>query len=278
MILIVGKGGQLGTAFKRLYREDAENLGQDRLDLVYRGDIRPALDRLAPARLVNAAAHTQVDRAEEEEGYAYAVNAAAVEEMAAWAADHDVPFVTFSTDYVFDGRSDRPYLESDPPAPRSAYGRTKLAGERMALAVNPATLVVRTSWLVSGTHPNFLASILRQARRGPLRVVDDQRGRPTVVDDLAAMTDRAWRSGASGVLHVANTGEATWYEFARAAVAEAGLDPDLVSPCASAEFPTAAERPRYSVLGSERLPTLGIEPPHWQESLPAVVKELLEWI
>jgi len=195
--------------------------------------------------------------------------------MAAYAANAGISFVTFSTDYVFSGDADEPYLESSPPNPMSAYGRSKLVGERAALETNPDALVIRTSWLVSGTHPNFVATMLRLARDREVRVVDDQQGCPTLADDLAAATLESLHAGAGGILHLTNGGITTWYEFAREAVSLAGIDPDRIVPCSTDEYPTPARRPAYSVLGSERRAALGIkELPAWRESLPAVVEGL----
>ncbi len=202
------------------------------------------------------------------------LNATAVGELAAAAARRTIPFVTFSTDYVFDGSAGEPYLESSPTAPINAYGRSKLAGERLALAAHPGTLIIRTSWVISGTHPNFVATMLRLARERELRVVDDQVGNPTVAADLATATLDALDRGVTGILHLTNTGSTTWYELARAAVEMAGGDVDRIGPCTTDEYPTAARRPRYSVLGSERRETLGIGAlPHWRDSLGEVVRQ-----
>jgi dTDP-4-dehydrorhamnose reductase len=177
---------------------------------------------------------------------------------------------------VFDGRAGRPYLESDETNPISAYGRSKLAGEQLALGANPAALVIRTSWLISGTHPNFVATMLRMAEEGrPSRVVNDQYGCPTVARDLARATLTAIEAEVSGVLHLTNQGPTTWFDLAQASIRSAGLDPDMVTACTTAEYPTAATRPAYSVLGSERASQLGLDLPEWIESLPDVVAELL---
>ena len=176
---------------------------------------------------------------------------------------------------MFAGDGDRPYLESDPIAPINAYGRSKAEGERFAQQTHPDALIVRTSWLVSGTHPNFVATMIRLARERDLSVVADQRGRPTVVDDLAAATLAALDRGATGILHLSNEGVTTWYELARAAVELAGIDPDRIRPISTDEYPTPAARPAYSVLGSQRLDELGLAPlPPWRDSLPAVVERL----
>lgn len=244
------------------------------IDLADKGTIRVALSDVNPDAIVNCAAYTNVDRAEHEEDLATRINSEAVGVMADWAADRRLPFLTFSTDYVFDGKASTPYLESSPTNPINAYGRSKLRGEK--LAVEAGGLVVRTSWVISGSHPNFVATMIRLATEGgPLKVVNDQRGCPTVCADLAATTHQALVAGMTGILHVTNQGATTWFELARRALAEAGLDPDALSPCMTADYPTDAPRPAYSVLGSERLESSGLTlPPNWIESLPALVSEI----
>jgi dTDP-4-dehydrorhamnose reductase len=273
-MLILGSTGQLGTAFCRL-RLDARAVDRAALDLTRLDRISAVLDELRPDALVNCAAYTRVDAAEDDEEAARAVNALAVGEMAAWAKRRSVPFLTFSTDYVFDGSLRRPYLEGDLPNPLGAYGRTKLEGERRALEAHPGALIVRTSWVISGTHPNFVATILRRSQEQTLRVVDDQHGCPTVVDDLARVSLQALERGVSGILHLTNAGPTTWYELARTAVTLGGGDPERIQPCTTADYPTRASRPAFSVLGSDRLTSSGVDPlPPWRESLPAVVAAL----
>lgn len=274
MIAVTGATGQLGTAFAALLPEarlltrrdlDLSDLTADALDAALEGvDV-----------LVNCAAYTAVDAAEEAEGSRTAidVNALGPARLATEASSRGTRLVTYSTDYVFPGTGTRPYVESDPTDPVNSYGRSKVLGERAVLATGGSELVIRTSWVISGTHPNFVATMLRLAREGrTVTVVDDQRGCPTVVDDLARATLEALDRGMSGLLHLTNEGETTWFELARTAVAEAGLDPELIQPCTTAEYPTPARRPAYSVLGSERdRPEL----PHWRDSLPALVRSQL---
>jgi len=274
VILVTGGTGQLGTAFRKVIPGarfvDVADFELTRADLLV-----AALAEMQPEAIVNCAAFTAVDRAEQEEDLATEVNGTAVGMMAAYAAVQEIPFLTFSSDYVFPGDATAPYVESSPAAPLNAYGRSKLAGEKAALGICPSALVVRTSWLVSGTHPNFVATMLRLAAEREVRVVDDQWGCPTMVDDLAPAAWAALRSGGSGLLHLTNTGETTWYRFARAAVARAGLDPGRIVPCTTAEYPTPARRPAYAVLGTERRAPLGLpDLPPWEESLPAVVEGL----
>ena len=275
MIVVLGAGGQLGTAFRSVY-PDARFVDRAGLDLTDTGAIADRLAALSPTALVNCAAYTAVDRAETEQGMAHLVNAEAVAALARFAADTGIPLVTYSTDYVFPGDGTTPYVESDPTDPVNAYGRSKLAGEVAALDLHPGTLVIRTSWVLSGTHPNFVATMLRLARRGePWRVVDDQVGCPTVAGDLAAATAEAVDAGVTGILHLTNTGSTTWFELARAALDLAGHDPGLVEPCATTDYPTPARRPAYSVLGSERAGSAGVTAlPRWQDSLRDVVAAL----
>ncbi len=274
-VLVTGASGQVGTALRDVLPE-ATFLTHRDLDLSDIASIPGILAAHRPSAVINCAAYTDVDLAEEEEGLATVINGDAVGSLAAACADLSVPFVTFSTDYVFDGRATVPYVESDPVGPVGAYGRSKLRGELLALERYPETLVVRTSWVISATHDNFVSTMLRLARRGPLKVVDDQHGRPTIAADLAAATVVALEAGLHGIVHLANQGETTWYELATAAVQLAGLDPALVDPCTTDEFPTAAIRPASSVLGTERAdgPLL----PPWRSSLPSLVADQMQRI
>lgn len=276
MILIVGRGGQLGTSFSSLLGPGGTTLGIDDLDLQDFSSIRPVLDRFRPDALINCAGHTAVDLAEQQSELAYLLNAEAVGEMARWAWDRSIPFVNFSSDYVFDGTKRTPYLESDVPNPINTYGNSKLAGETRGFEGHPEMLLVRSSWIVSGSSPNFVATVLRRAREGPIRVVDDQIGVPNIADDVAVATLEALDAGIGGILHLASAPPATWFEFARLGLELADMDPALVQPISTAEYGVGAMRPAYGVLASER--NTGIELPPWRQSLPAVVKELLTWI
>ncbi len=272
--LVLGASGQLGTAFSRL-APDATLVTRAELDLAVAtgAEIRNLLAERSPSLVVNCAAYTAVDKAEEDEALATQVNGHAVGLLAQAAGKVGLPFVSYSTDYVFAGNATRPYVESDPTSPVNAYGRSKLVGEEAAFSANPNALIVRTSWVLSSTHRNFVTAILGRAVKGEtLSVVNDQRGCPTVVDDLAAATLAAVEKGASGLLHLTNQGETTWFDLARTAVDMAGLDDDLVSPCPTSDYPTPAQRPAYSVLGSERVEKLGVTPlPRWVDSLESVV-------
>lgn len=274
-MLVTGGSGQLGTAFRKLLPH-ADYPTSAELDLSKPERVFEAVSRMSPDAIINCAGYTAVDAAETDEDTALSVNGESVGELARFCAAAGIPFVTYSTDYVFAGTASMPYVESDPTDPINAYGRTKRRGEVLALDY-PSSLVIRTSWVISGTHSNFVATMLRLVPERDLSVVDDQRGCPTVATDLAFASLAALRARASGLLHLTNQGETTWFELARYAVRLGGLDPARLARCSTADYPLPAPRPAYSVLGSERLDEIGIDPlPHWETSLPGVVAGLLE--
>ncbi len=261
MKLILGGSGQVGTALRRLLPE-AACPSHDELDLSDLGRLRQVVIALNPSLVINCAAYTAVDGAEADKDLATAVNGTAVGELAAAAAHLGIPLVTYSTDYVFAGERDEICTESTRPSPLNAYGGSKLIGEQLAMEYSGA-LVIRTSWLLSTTHPNFVTTILSKAATGPVAVVDDQWGRPTMVDDLATATLAAVHRGATGMLHLAAEPTTTWRGLAMEACRLSGIDPELVTACSSAELTRAAQRPRHAVLGSERLSPL----PDWRIGL-----------
>lgn len=250
-ILIIGSSGQVGTALAAQLGADAVGLTRSHLDLTEFQAIEAAVTSQAPRAVINCAAFTAVDRAESESELAAQINYQAVAEMARVTSDLGIPFVTYSTDYVFDGTATEPYVESDPTNPQSVYGQTKLLGEQAALAAHPGALIIRTSWVISRTHDNFVSTMLRLAAGNGAKVVDDQWGRPTSADDLATATLDALDAGLSGILHLSNTGEpTTWFRLARTAARLAGLDETKLEACTTGEFPRPAPRPAWSVLGS----------------------------
>jgi len=276
MIAITGAPGQLGTALAALLPE-AILLTRDDLDLSEPKEVSRTMDKVACSLLINCAAYTAVDNAESDDVTAMKVNGQAVGELAAWAASNQARFITYSTDYVFSGQEVGPYVESDPINPQSVYGHTKAAGEAAALAVNPQALVIRTSWLISGTHRNFVSTMIALARDQQVPVVDDQNGRPTIVKDLAQYTIDLLGTETTGILHAANQGTTTWFGLAQAAVELAGINPKQITPCSTAEFPRPAPRPKNSELGSEIETGISGLPP-WSDSLPEMVTDILEWI
>ena len=265
MIVILGGSGQLGTAFRRMW-PDAKAPSRSELDLFDLRRLREALPRMQPTTIVNCAAYTAVDQAEADEATASRVNGEAVGVLAEVASDLAIPFITFSTDYVFDGEDDQPYTETSEPRPINAYGRSKLLGERLALEYDGA-LVIRTSWLLSATHPNFITKVLGTAASGVTPVVKDQRGRPTLVEDLATATAAAMSHGLSGLLHLASPPTTTWFDLAREACDLAGLDSSNITPITSDELDLPAPRPRNSVLVSGR----GLLMPNWRNGFESIV-------
>lgn len=275
MIAILGAGGQVGTACARLLGDEAVALAREQLDITHHGAISDWMTKHRPDLVINCAAFTNVDDAEARREQARDVNATSVGHLARSAVAAGARFVTFSTDYVFDGAKLAPYVESDKPAPLNVYGATKLEGEELALEADPDALVVRTSWVLSASPGSFAGKIVQRASQGPLDVVADQRGRPTIANDLAQATLRAVETGATGILHLTNQGETTWFDLATQIVEFAGFDPRLVNPISTEQSGRHAARPRYSVLTSERLEVLALTPmSHYQQGLEAAVSEI----
>ena len=275
MIAVIGASGQLGSSIIDRLGARALPVPKEQLDLARPELISHWVEEQQTEAIINCGAYTAVDKAENDEETARLVNAVAVEELARATAQNDMRFITFSTDYVFDGTKSDPYVESDQPNPLSVYGRTKREGERRALQANPSILVIRTSWVLSGSHPNFAATMLRLLRQGPVDVVTDQRGKPTMASDLAAGVVQCLDEEVTGILHLTNDGAVSWFELAREIAELAGLDPELVRPTTSEYFERPAPRPANSVLESERLGRLGIDPlPHHLNTLPKVVERL----
>jgi len=289
--LLLGRSGQVGTELRHLAACESIDVvapDRDELDLT---DL-PAIDRVVAAEpwsaVINAAAYTNVDRAETEEALALAVNAEAPARLATETARRRIPLVHISTDYVFDGCKGAPYVEQDVAAPLNAYGRSKLAGERAVCAGNPRHVVVRTSWLYSPHGHNFVKTILRlAAERDRLTVVADQRGCPTAARDVArACLDIALRCASNpeqapyGTYHFAGGGEATWFEFASTIVAMAadrtGRSPPVV-PIRTADYPTPAIRPEDTRLDCTAIArTFGFAPPPWRQALAETIDRLME--
>jgi dTDP-4-dehydrorhamnose reductase len=282
-ILVLGRGGQLGSALPGALAAAGRVtvLGLPELDLADPAAIRAKVAELRPQVIINAAAYTAVDRAEEEPDVAFAVNATAPGVLAEEAGKLGALLVHFSTDYVFDGTKDAPYVEDDAPNPLGVYGRSKLAGEREVQASGCRHYTFRTSWVYAPGGRNFAAAILAAAREGkPLRVVNDQRGAPTSAAALALavariLEDPALRKQPSGLYHMSAAGEVTWHGFALEVLAAAGIDarPAAVS---SAEYGARVPRPRNSLLDNARLEaTFGLRLPHWREGFRALAQAML---
>lgn len=243
----------------------------------------PLLDRLRPSLVVNAAAHTAVDRAEQEPQAAFRANAEAPGVIAQWCAQFAVPLVHYSTDYVFDGQGGRPYREDDATAPLGVYGASKLAGEEAIRAAGGRHLIFRTAWVYASHSANFLRTMLRVgAERDLLRVVADQVGTPTPAALIADVTAQILQQdrALSGTWHLTANGETSWHGFAEAIFADAVAAGVLsraptVEAITTAEYPTPARRPAYSHLDVTRLEQdFGITLPGWQDGLKRVIAEL----
>lgn len=284
-ILVIGKGGQLARA---LAASSAGHLltfaGRPDVDLAIPGLAASAIADLRPSLVINAAAYTQVDHAEDERDLAFRVNAEAAGEIARAAAAVGAGIIHLSTDYVFDGNSVEPWAEDAPTNPLNVYGESKLAGEEAVRSANQRHMVVRTSWLVGPHGHNFVRTMLRlAAERDEISVVDDQFGRPTVVSDLGdalLAIGARWETVEAGTYHLAGGGEpASWADLADAVMDERRHhlgDAPTIRRVESSVHPTAAVRPRSSILDlAKSRATLGIELPDWQPSVAALVSDLL---
>ncbi len=274
--LVIGAGGMLSTDLcSELHARGEEVVAytQADLDIVDQPAVDAAVRDTKPAIIVNCAAYTQVDAAEDHEAIANAVNGSAVGFLAVAANSVDALLVQVSTDFVFDGTKRTPWEINDPTNPLSVYGSSKLLGEFAAKHAQKH-VIVRTSWLFGVHGPNFVEAIRNQIRKGvsPLRVVDDQRGRPTYTPHLAQAIIRLARLAqdspdARGLFHYADQDGCTWYEFAKAIVEEIGATTE-VRPVSTDEFPRPARRPAYSVLSTERYGRItGVQPESWREGL-----------
>jgi dTDP-4-dehydrorhamnose reductase len=265
--LITGAGGMAGTDLRdalALRDEPVVALTKSDLDITDSRCVSACVADARPDVIVNCAAYTKVDLAESEESAANAINGSAVELLATAANEAGALLVQISTDFVFDGSKREPYEVNDQPHPLSAYGRSKHLGE-VAATHAEKHIIVRTSWLFGLHGPNFVEAIRRQVALGktPLRVVNDQRGRPTYTPHLAEAVIRIVNNGARGVIHYADAEECTWFDFARA------IAPDVeIVPVTTEEFTRPATRPPYSVLSTERYERLtGVRPASWREGL-----------
>jgi dTDP-4-dehydrorhamnose reductase len=285
-VLVAGHAGQLARAAAAAFAaagHDVKALGRPALDLTDRATIEAALAS-RPQLVINAAAYTAVDRAEDEPALARAVNAAGAGWLAEAAAAQGAALIHLSTDYVFDGAKGAPYVETDAPNPLGIYGATKLEGERLVMAAHPGAAVIRTAWVCSAEGGNFVKTMLRLAReRAELRVVADQLGAPTFADDLAqAMLHMAPRLAAredGGLFHLTGAPHTTWHGFAEAILegaARRGHPRPRLAAISTAEYPTKARRPADARLDCARIGAVhGIAPADWRVSLARCLDKLL---
>ena len=283
-ILVTGANGQLGWEITQLAASYPmyEFIFADRsmFDLSKPELFESLIQQWAPQAIINTAAYTAVDKAEAEQNLANLINATAVAELARIAGANDILFITFSTDYVFNGNATSPYLTDTIIDPVNFYGTTKAKGEGLALAVNPNIIIIRTSWVFSSHGNNFVKTMIRLMKeRATLNVVSDQIGRPTYAKDLAIATLKIINevNGGKkihGVYHYANKGVTSWFEFAQQIKKNAGLSCEL-NPINTTQFPTPAKRPAYSVLDTQKMETvINIDIPSWESSLLACQKML----
>lgn len=275
-VLVTGAGGQVGTELvAALDHHEVVGLTHGDLDVGDRAAVHAAVAAAAPDAVAHAAAWTAVDACEGDPDRAYRVNALGTRFVAEAARDAGAHLVYVSTDYVFDGTKADPYLEWDPPSPRSVYGRSKLGGEH---EVDATGTVVRTSWVCGRHGANMVKTILRLAAGdGPLRFVADQRGHPTFADDLAAMIVRLVEERRTGTFHVTNQGAVSWFEFAGAVLAAAGHDTARLEPIATADLdpPRPAPRPANSMLDNAALRLSSIDAlDHFEVPLRRLVAQL----
>jgi dTDP-4-dehydrorhamnose reductase len=277
-ILVFGKSGQVATELAR--QADVTALGRDEADLSDPAACAAAIRAHAPEAVINAAAYTGVDKAEEEEDLATTINGAAPAAMAGACAELGIPFVHISTDYVFDGSGDAPRAPDAPTAPMGAYGRSKLAGETGVVAAGGAYAILRTSWVVSAHGANFVKTMLRVGpARGSLRVVDDQIGGPTPAADIAAACLKiaahlAERPGDAGIYHFAAAPDTSWAHFADTIFEMAQLEV-AVEHIPTTEYPLPAPRPLNSRLDcSTTEAVFGIPRPDWRAGLADILNDL----
>lgn len=288
-ILVIGQSGQLARCLAdRAHQLDGDLIKSSRetMDLTAPATLPKALDTYGPDLILNAAAYTAVDQAEDDEETATLINAESPKIIANWAAERTIPFLHVSTDYVFPGDKQAPYLETDMTGPTGAYGRSKLAGETNIQAVNSQAFIFRTAWVYSPYGKNFLLTMLKVGeQRDLLTVVNDQYGNPTSAGDLAdallsisnqILASESWQDW-SGLYHLAGTGDTTWADFARKIFMEAvkyGHSGAEVKGIPSSAYPTPTKRPENSRLDCSKAHTVfGVRLPHWADSTATVVKE-----
>ncbi len=280
-ILIIGHHGMLGSDMLREARSTGHDVtGADvpDIDITSRESIQTCIAAVKPQVIINCAAHTAVDACETDRDRAFAVNAQGAGLLAGCAHESNCVLVHFSTDYVFDGAKQGPYVESDPTNPVSVYGKSKLEGERLVRAGCKRSFIFRIAWLYGARGNNFVKTIRTLAREyaltgKPLRVVNDQFGTPTYTVDVCGQTLRMIGTGYFGLYHCTNEGECSWYDFAVEIVCAAKIPVQMV-PCSTTEFPRPAPRPANSVLENSALKKLGLNiMPHWKEAFEEFLRE-----
>ena len=279
-ILLIGRNGQVTTYLQRVLSGDftLEVAGRESLDLSDIESIEPVLSAYAPDIIINPAAFTAVDLAETEQEAAFKINSHAPAAIAQYCKQHNTPLIHFSTDYVFSGEAEQPYLETDETAPTGVYGQSKLEGEQAILNSGAPAIILRTAWVYSNHGKNFYKTMLNLASsRNELSVVADQVGAPTyagsIADTTRMLVERVLEQGGIkpeqvGVYHFTCQGQTSWCEFAKAIFVENGVNDITVNGISTQEYPTPAKRPAYSVLNLDKLKnTFGLSLPHWGTAL-----------
>ena len=283
-VLLLGANGQLGWELKRTCPQDIilTTCDYPKVDFLSTTSITTCIETARPDWIINAAAYTAVDKAEEEKETAERINHTAVREIAGLCRQNNIRLIQISTDFVFNGKAHRPYLPQDTPDPISTYGKTKLKGEQAVLEIlKDDAAIIRTAWLYSSHGANFVKSMLNFFETKPeLNIIDEQIGTPTWANGLAQAVWQAIDKNLTGIHHFTDAGIASWYDFATA-IQEEALSLNLtqkeipINPIPASQYPTPAERPFYSVLDKTSLwQTLDLKPVHWRKQLRSMLKEL----
>lgn len=285
-VLIIGSRGQVARSLDAVKSSPHVALGRDVADLCRSDSLRRAFAEYTPALVINAGAYTAVDKAESETTFAFQVNRDGPARLATLCAEYGIPLIHLSTDYVFDGMKETPYLEDDPVAPLNAYGISKAEGEAVIRNMLDKHVILRTSWIYSPYGNNFVKTMLRLGgEREELAVVDDQFGSPTSALDIAraigVISTRILNGSALyGTFHLAGCGSTTWYGFSREIFSQAaarGRKAPSIRPISSSDYPTPAKRPRNSQLDCSKIrQAYGIALPPWQDALPICLDELFQ--
>ena len=291
-VLVTGKNGQLGQSIKKIVDEkkitNLSNynftfIGREELNFEYIDSIRSYFDVNEFNIIINCAAYTKVDKAEENQKQANLINHTAVKELATIAKTKNIKLIHISTDFVFNGLNNKPYTENDATSPLNIYGETKLAGEKAVMSISKSnSLIIRTGWVYSEFGNNFVKTILNLAKKNDvLDIISDQFGTPTYAYDLAFLilhiinTDKFLQNNKSSeILHYSNEGKSSWYDFAKEIIDISGIDCQL-NPIGARDYPLAAKRPKYSILSSKKVSEeydVSIE--HWKDALKICLKNL----
>lgn len=283
-ILIIGCNGQLGYDMVLVCETKGHTVfGIDlpEIDISNHTSVKNTIKKITPDTIINCAAYTAVDECENNREAAYAVNAEGIANIAHTANSINASVVHFSTDYVFDGLKNSPYIETDITNPQSVYGKSKLEGEKQLSGITDKHFIFRIAWLYGNHGNNFVKTIHNLAssklkKNQPLKVVNDQFGTPTYTKNICSQILSVIRTDNFGIYHCTNEGECTWFEFARYITKHLKLNVEII-PCATTEFPRPAPRPPNSVLENNRLKSLGLNcMPHWKEAFKAFIEEIKE--